>query len=607
MSGLRGSKQGLALLLALLLGGAGAGVAEARGRDADEADEDEADEDEGDEDVDDADPDDDDDRDDDRPPDRGFQVDDSDIDREGDDDTEDDGDDEALVSEFEKDLFYVDKIDDRDTIDRTLLQGSFTSSSFFYRESGGALPGDAGTLGVSSASRVTRLFTDLRAQLAARHLGGGNWDVRLDGRVRLAADPSNASVRGNSAPFDVRSQAGAFGRNEYDLREATIARLGEKTTFVLGRQIVPELAATRVDGARLTLIRSEKLSLLGFGGLLPVRGSRSIGFDYPKVTDADGNAGRLLPMGGGLGAAYAVPKAYGSFGVVSEVPGKGEALRTFLTSTGYFRGSPQLDAYHYAVIDVVGPAGFAITNLSLGVDYRPRPRIRIGAQVNHVDTETLDIIAQRWLSDRDATGAVRNDVEIYRIASNEGRGAVSVALGKVEEMEVSTALTVRQRGEVPLTDGTDTLETLAASQSLEVWGQFVHRRLLGTRVGVDVSKILGLGEATFARSSVLSLRASAAREFMGGKAEGELILGYASASDDVVGTSCATVVECYGASQTSTLGVTLTGYYRLTDSLFGLAMLDVNRISSSVTDGTMTVADPGTLGLAGYLRLAYRY
>ena len=607
MKGASAGGQGIALLLALLLGGT-ATSAEARGRD-DEDDEEQEDEedDEGDEDEDPEE------EDDEEEPERersgGFKVDDGDIDREGDGDTDDDGDEDELVSEFEKDLFFVDKIDDRETIDQTLLQGSFTSSSFFYRESGGALPGNAGVEGVTSASRVTRLFTDLRAQLAARHLGGGNWDVRLDGRVRLTADPSNATVIGDADnfDFDVKSQSGALGRNEYDLRELTLARIGEKTTFVLGRQIVPELAATRVDGARLTLIRSEKLSLLGFAGLLPVRGSRSIGFDYPRVSDANGDPARLLPMGGGLGAAYSVPKAYGSFGAVVEAAGQGEPLRALLTSAGYFRSSPQLDAYHYAVIDVIGAAGFALTNLSLGIDYRPRPRIRLAAQVNHVDTETLDIVARKLLSDRDATGVVRNDVAIYRIASNEGRGAASVALGQLEQMEVSTALTVRQRGQVPLTDGTEVLETLPAAQSLEVWGQFVHRRLVGSRVGVDVSKILGIGEATFARSSVLSLRAFAAREFMKGKAEAEVMIGYASAEDKAGGTSCATVVECFGASKTSTLGLTVTGYYRLSNSIFGLAMLDVNRMSGAVTTGGMTVSDPGTLGLAGYLRLAYRY
>ncbi len=548
-----------------------------------------------------------DDDDDDRAPDQGFQVDEGDIDREGDGDLENDGDDDAVQSEFEKDLFYVDKIDDRVTIDKTLVQGSFTSSSFVYKESGGALPGTAGTLGVTSGSPASRMFTDLRAQFAARHVSGGNWDVRLDGRVRYAANPADASTGANTLDDDVRAQSGGLGRNEADLRELSLARYGETTTFVLGRQLVPELAATRVDGVRLTVIRSERLSLLGFAGLMPVRGSRSIGFDYPLVEDAAGAAaGRLLPMGGGLGAAYRTLRTYGSFGAVVSVPGKDADPRAFVTSAGYFRGSPQLDVYHYAVIDIIGDAGAALTNLSLGVDYRPRPRVRLSANVNHVDTESLDIAARSLLSDRDAAGVVRNDIELKRVASNQARVGVSIALGQVEQIEVSTAISIRQRGEVALTDGTTTT-TLLAAQSVEVWGQLVHRNLKGARVGLDLTKIAGIGDATFGRSSVLALRAFGSRDFKGGKGEAEVGLGYANASDDNIGTTCATVPECFGASEVSTVSLTGTVYYRLTPSVFGLVMLDVNRATNTLNDAGMATTDPAVLGLAGYLRLAYRY
>lgn len=623
---MRAIARGRQLLVALLLATAGSAAlaqpALAKGKpkpppaerdDADDSDDDDtgtADRDDEGEDEDDggdepADDDRDPDEDDDRRPDQGFQVDEGDIDRTGDDDDDDSDDDEPVESEFEKDLFFVDKVDDRHTIDKTLVQGSFTSSSFFYKESGELLAGTPGTLGVSSASRVTRLFTDLRTQFAARHLGGGNWDVRLDGRLRYAADPANAST--SDRGFDVRAQSGALGRNEADLREATLARIGETTTFVLGRQLVPELAATRVDGVRLTVTRSERLSLLGFAGLLPVRGSRSIGFDYPRVEDdAGAPAGRLLPMGGGLGAAYKTARAYGSAGAVVAVPGKGAKPRAFLTSAGYFRGSPQLDVYHYAVVDVVGDAGAALTNLSLGVDFRPKPRVRLAAQVNHVDTESLDIAARTVLSDRDAAGVVRNDIELRRVASNQARVGASIALGQLEQVEVSTAIAVRQRGEVELTDGTDTT-TLAAAQSVEVWGQLLHRNIKGARVGLDLTKIAGIGDATFGRSSVLALRAFGSRDFKAGKGELELGLGYASASDDNMGTSCATVSECFGASEVATLSFNSAVYYRLAPSLFGFVMLDVSRATNTLNDGGTMTTDPAVLGVSGYLRLAYRY
>ena len=85
----------------------------------------------------------------------------------------------------DRDRFFIDKIDDDATADATLWQGSLTSTSFFHRENAAIGPPlTGGTVGTENATPFMRLFTDLRAQLDARHIKGGPWDGRIDGRVR---------------------------------------------------------------------------------------------------------------------------------------------------------------------------------------------------------------------------------------------------------------------------------------------------------------------------------------------------------------------------------------------------------------------------------------
>ncbi|MEZ4369001.1 MAG: hypothetical protein R2939_22380, partial [Kofleriaceae bacterium] len=398
---------------------------------------------------------------------------------------------------------------------------------------------------------------------------------------------------------------------EAELRELTLTRIGDTSRIVIGRQIVSELAAHRLDGVRVDLIRSEKLTLLGFAGAHPARVSRSIGFDYPRVRDEGGDAvGRLLPITAGAGAAYRVEKAYGAAGLVTVIPGKGEAPRAFLTTNGYLRTSPQLDVYHYGLIDVVGDAGFALTNLSAGADYRPRDRVRLSAALHRVDADTLDILARNFLSTPTTAGAVENGTQVRRIASNQARLGLSVSLGQIEQIEVSTAFAVRQRGEIDLSDDPAVMgDVLPASQAGELWGQVVHRELLGSRIGFDLSRTFGVGGQLYNRSTSLAVRAFVSREFAGGRGEWDAQLGYGTAKDDATGNTCtvASVIDCYGASSSKTLSAVGTVYYLVRPSIFVLGTLDVSSTSGETVASGMTVSDPAVVGLAAYLRLAYRY
>ena len=141
------------------------------------------------------------------------------------------------TTEFEKDRFFVDKSDTEKTADKTLVQGSLTSSSFLFKEfGGGAFAGSTAGFATnnSNASSIGRYFTDLRLQTDFRHIGGGRWDARVDFRVRVIdptdpVDEKNTQVMGTanaagSPPTPAVQGSALDGGNEYDLRELWLVR-----------------------------------------------------------------------------------------------------------------------------------------------------------------------------------------------------------------------------------------------------------------------------------------------------------------------------------------------------------------------------------------------
>ena len=512
------------------------------------------------------------------------------------------------VNSFEAGRFFVDKLDSAKTIDETLFQGNFTSSSFYHHESGGLLPGEDGQLGVTSNSPLSPMFTDLRAQFDARHIDGGHWDFRFDGRVRLVDQPGNNSV---DAPQDYGTgvQSGVLGQNEYELRELWLAHTGDRADVFIGRQFISDLAAVKIDGVRVDYAESKTWTLLGFAGLYPERGSRSVTTDYADGKDADGNdIGRVIPIAGGVGAAYRTPMAYGAFGGVVIVPFDGEPTRGFVTSNGYVRANEQFDVYHFAIFDFAGVAKNSLTNGSVGLNYRPVPRLRLTASFNHVDTETLNLTAQEYLHQPDIVGLIQNDVAVSRISSDEARAGISVALGEQQQIELSSSFAYRRRPEIPLTDGYTVVETIPAASSDEIYLRALHRNVWnGLRLGVDMSRWFGTGGETYARSSSLATRVFSSREFADGRGEWELEADYATSRDDTVGTTCINIDTCYGASNSTTIEAVGTLYFRVRGDLFVMAIADIAKFDlTTKATGTETV-DPAVLSLTGYLRLAYRY
>jgi hypothetical protein len=522
--------------------------------------------------------------------------------------------DRSNANTFEKERFFIDKIDTADTEEKTLFQGNLVSSSFFYTESGGKLTMGDAPGGTTSNSQFSRMFTDLRLQLDARHIRGGRWLARVDVRGRGVIDP--AEKTGYNGDSDTRIQSGLTGESELEARELWVARPGDRYDVFIGRQFVADLGAVKIDGVRIDYAKSDRVTLLGFAGAYPLRGSRSIGTDYPVQKDNAGTElGRTPPIAAGAGAAYRTPLSYGSLGGGVIAPIKGaETPRVFVTSTGYLRTGPKLDVYHFGLIDLVGEGGFSINNLSAGVNYRLGSSLRATASVNHVDTETLQVQARTFLEPTDANVA-RNDVTVRRISSTAVQGGLSASLGRRQQIEASVQVAGRVRPDLTVpaggtggAAGTPTTYALKGASSIDVWGQLVHRDLFRSRIGVDGIRSYLVSD-TSARSSFYSFRLFLSREFRQGRGTWEGEASYSATKDEVANDQ----TLAYGKAKTSTLAASGNLFYRLKTSWFVMGSLGVGRFSVESIGRTLPMmaitklTDPTVTSISAFLRLAYRF
>ncbi|HET9621291.1 MAG TPA: hypothetical protein VFP84_07995 [Kofleriaceae bacterium] len=527
---------------------------------------------------------------------------------------------------FERDRFFVDKTDTAKTEKGTLIQGSLTETSFAYHESGGNIPTTAANqAAVPTASPFNRLYTELRLQTDFRHIGGGRWDARIDVRGRAVnnpdpTDPNPAGPAGFTPITNSRIQSGFLGKNELDLRELWLVRNGIRSDVFIGRQFVPDLGGVKIDGVRIDYASSTKFTLLGFGGLYPERGSRSLVDDYRPLLSSPDNEGNRTQAGrfvgaAGFGAAYRVPDAYGSFGGVALAPFSSESPQIYGTSSGYWRYGSKLDFYHFAVVNLVGSdtANSGLSNISLGLNYKPDQRLRGTLSFNRVSTETLNVQAQAFLEKADpALNAVQNEAYLQRIATNEARGSLSAGLGELQRFEITAALTYRRRGDLNLSpppqDGMITAVKLPAAQSVEAYGSITDRRSIkDLRLGVDGSRSFSIGGAAFQRTTSLQVRGFASHDLSNGHGEWEAEVAYSATQDDGEnGKPCADLATCFGSSTSNILSIGGTLYYRFTRDWFAFGSAFLNR--TAVTSTVPAVSkDPAVIGVSGLFRIAYRF
>ncbi len=519
------------------------------------------------------------------------------------------------TNEFERDRFFVDKTDTDATSEGTLIQGSITSSSFAYSESGGQFPNMAG-----NNYSFSRFFTDLRLQTDFRHIRASRWEARIDARVRLVDGGPAITETGlpGTAPVN-NPQSGLTGQNEYDLRELWLIRNGERTDVIIGRQFINDLAAVKIDGIRFDYASSNRLTYLGFAGLYPLRGSRSLTTDYADIKDPTTGAAISPYVGSaGFGAAYRTPQAYGAFGGVALVPvdSAQESPRIFATANGYYRVNPVLDLYHFALIDLVAASGAQITNLSGGLNYKPNQRLRLTASFNRVDTDSLNIQAQAFLDAPQTNPAVQNNLMLQRLATNQARASISAGLGHNERFELTTAVTYRNRPSfevAPIGSNNGDEITLLEARSVDVYGSITDRvSFKDMRLGIDAIDSFGVGGASsntvpYQRDETTAFRAFAARELDNGHGEWEAEISYASNTDSNVGAACAALTDlasCFGDSNSSVLSAGGTLYYRFNRDWFLIASAYLSK--TDITVATQP-ADPAIIGLTGYLRFSHRF
>ena len=477
-----------------------------------------------------------------------------------------------------------------------------TLSSFLYRESGADAPAvvDQGAT-LTNASPVQRSFGDIRTELVA----GG---LALDARIRQTTSQ--------------RYQAGAAGGGEYELRTLDY-RLGSSTTsLTIGRQFVDAVGATRIDGVAVTRKLGAGVAATGFAGAYPELGSRSLDTDYVRVRNPDGSDGpRLVPISGGLGAAYTAPDYHGDLGVAAvvvaqDVPGatSAERSRVFASSSGYWRIGAPLDVYHFALLDLAGASGVNLTNGSLGVDVRPVATVQLTASLHHVSTDILQIAARNLLADPDPStiGIVQNNLEVLRISQDVARGAASLALADQRfELSASGGLHRRPAVSVRLADGTGAVAFPEARSADATFAILDRRSLAGLRAQLSGSLTfpIGGGGASRARGTLVRLSASRGFAHDRGQLEADVMAERFRDVDASTGM-CMTSLDalaCYGTSTTVAAQAGALASWRIGREWLVVADVHLGYRDVSSTASAGPIAWPKVSSLTSFLRVQWRY
>ena len=447
-------------------------------------------------------------------------------------------------------------------------------------------------------------YGDLRTVLDVRRLPG-NFELHLDGRIRLTGNFDTGTADTGSSQTTAR---GYLGGREYQINELWARGRWSKIDLGLGRMIVPEADALRIDGVRFWAHVHKRWDVSAYAGGYPDPYSRSVTTDY--VAGSTPGAGAAFI--GGVSARYGYERIWGSVSANAAYLGgnddggpvtlganattanpQTEKLRAYVTWTNFWRPFKYVDFYHDLVLDVAGAAGVQLTRLNLHVAGHISKSFTIRAGYDHMSALAIEMYLTRLLANRTdfIPTVIENNLTLSRTARDEGQLALEASLNR-------TVITVegRFRRRVLVTPSNDP--------------QFVYQPGHDD-VGAQVAPSLGY-EATLAvrdRGSLAGLRPSGwvtylndyrsrnvyvglglGRDFFRDRLSVDLNLTYANTHDDQVQnapgcpagsgpTQLAALQGCFGTRNGNNVqaGITVGGtpakhWYGFVDYRAGVAL-----------------------------------
>ncbi len=397
---------------------------------------------------------------------------------------------------------------------------------------------EAATPADKAASPFQLGFADLRLTIDARRLPG-KFELHLDGRVRITGEFSTDSATTGADQIIAR---GYLGGREYELRQAWFMRRGDKVDFGIGRILVSEADALKIDGGRLWWRMARHWDISAFAGGYPDPYSRSLTTDYVNA----------FAFAGGADTSYAFDRYWGSVSVVAAYLGgkddggsfnpaapagnpKTEDVRGYLTWTGFERFTSWLDIYHDLVFDYAGAAGPQLTRLDIFATARLPKFFSFRLGYDHMSAIAIEMYLTRLLSNRGEflANTIENNLIVERTARDEGRGTIDFTAGKFSAWGEAR---IRRRAIVD--PNQDPQFTNAGKQ---VAPDLAYDVTLGVR---DRGSLKGIRAALWytyisdnrARNHVFSIELG--RSFLNERLSADVMFLYAATRDSQVGQLC---------------------------------------------------------------------
>ncbi len=256
---------------------------------------------------------------------------------------------------------------------------------------------------------------------------------------------------------DATTARGYVGGREYDLTEMWVRGRWSKIDLGIGRLVVPEADAMRIDGARLWVHLQKHWDLSVYAGGYPDPYSRSFNTDY--VTGNALGKGGGIAFGGGASVRYSYDRIYGWFSANGAYLGgdddggpvllnafdagrrtspavganpQTETLRAYVTWNNFWRPIKYVDFFHDLVVDVAGAAGVQLTRLNVFIAAHVNKIFTLRLGYDHMSAIAIEMYLSHLLANRTdfIPGSIENNLTISRTARDEGRLTLEAQLGR---------------------------------------------------------------------------------------------------------------------------------------------------------------------------------